>query len=76
MCPIGGDNAKGEVSKVNNDRYGGKPVTMSHECTYSESLGNLAECVSFPHDPLVLHIVFDPLHSCQCDGGIPGGPSR
>ena len=34
LCPIGRDYAKGEVSRVDNDKYGGKPVTLSHECNY------------------------------------------
>ena len=30
LCPTGRDYGKGEVSKVDNDEYGGKHATLSH----------------------------------------------
>lgn len=36
---------KGEVSRVDNDEYGGRQVIMSN---YSDLLGNSVEYVTFP----------------------------
>ena len=49
--------AKGEVSKVDNDEYGGRHVTVSN---HSESLGNSVEDVNLPPISDLAHVPMIP----------------
>ncbi len=68
--------------KGENEEFGGKHVTMSHECNYLSVLGKSANSVTFPPISDLPHVfmipysvVFDPLDPRNSeDGGIPGGP--
>lgn len=48
--PFGRNYGQGKVSKIDNDEYGGRHVTMSDESNYSESLGRSVECENLPAD--------------------------